>query len=177
MNYHKYFLFNKPKGMLGSLSNPQGQRNMKNCINMLMHDTLYTMDSLDYNTQGAMLLTSNGMMSYKLMHPSFKIHKRYIIKVMGLPSDFSINFLKKKYREIISIDNIGITKGKNTWLNIEVYTGRTQSLLNMFWHINFPISKIIRTSFAGIGLSCLKPGNVRALTNKEILTLYSKIDI
>lgn len=177
MSKHKYFLFNKPIKTLSTLQDIDGQNTVKNYLSTLNYYSLHLVGRLDYNTRGALLITTNGVLSYKLMHPSFKVCKKYNVKVKGIPSNSLINNLKQKNNGIIILENIGVTKKRNTWFNIELYTGKPQQIVNIFWGLKVPVIKIIRVSFAKINISHLEVGHIRSLTLKEILILYSQVKI
>merc|ERR1712216_220536 len=154
----------------------KAQKTVKNYTDMINHKNLYLVGSLDYGAQGAVLLTDNGVLSYKLTHPSFKVQKKYIVKVRGIPSESSLNLLTKKNKEILSVRNLGITHGKNAWLYLNVYNGSSKKIENLFWKTKTPIIKLIRNSFAKISVDNLKVGNLRLLTRKEILILYRQVE-
>lgn len=177
MNKHKYFVFNKPNRTICTLKSSNEYLTINNYISNLNFNNkeLHLIGRLDYWSRGVILLTNNGKLSYKLTHPDFKVSKKYIIKAKGIPSKKSIYFIQKRIAGLITFKIIGITKNKNSWFEITLFSGTNKQIVNIFWFLNTPILKLVRISFAKITISNLHSGNIRKLTYKEVLKLYQQI--
>ena len=171
MKKYKYFIFNKPAKTFSSLKSIKNILSIRHYIDKLNTYSLHLVGRLDYWSRGLLLLTNNGILSNKLIHPSFKVPKEYIIKTKGIPTKKSILFIKYKIRGVCEIQNIGITPERNSWFKITLNSGANKQIVNIFWGFNVPVIKIIRVSFANINVANLLLGNIRELTNKEILIL------
>ncbi len=181
MNKKIYLIFNKPNKVLSSIKKDNKYITVNDFISYLEEYKLHLIGRLDYNTRGALLITNDGILSNKLMHPKYKIPKMYLVKVKGIPSVHSLNTLRKGmkipdgFTGVTGIKVIGITKQKNTWLQVILNIGKNRQIINMFWRIKTPPIKIIRTSFAGISIRDLKSGDFRELSSKEIFNLYRHV--
>jgi len=181
MNKKIYLIFNKPSKVLSSIKKDSKCITINDFISYLDEYNLHLIGRLDYNTRGALLITNDGILSNKLMHPKYKIPRMYLVKVKGIPSIHALNILRKGMRipdgftGTTGIKVIGITKQKNTWLQIILNIGKNRQIINMFWRIKTPPIKIIRTSYAGINIRNLKNGDFRELSSKEIFNLYRHV--
>lgn len=175
MNNYYYFIFNKPSKTISTLKFIRGYSTIYNYINTLNYCSLHLIGRLDYYSRGAVLLTNNGFLSYKLVHPTFKILKKYIVKVKGIPSKKSINIVKNTTKGLLIFKNIGITKQRNSWFKIILFSGKNKQIVNICWNLHTPVIKIIRTSFAGIDIANINIGNIRILTYREILNLHMQV--
>jgi len=171
-----YFIFNKPIKTLSTLKYIKKYITIRNYINIYHQKLLHLIGRLDYHSRGIMLISSDKLLVNRLMHPHCKIHKIYIVKVKGIPSYKTINFLEKYYLHILTISYLGITKLENSWFKVNLYTGKHRQIINIFWSLRTPILKIIRITFAGLNIEKLLCGNLRVLTHKEILKLYININ-
>ena len=86
-----------------------------------------------------------------------------------------ITFINTKIKGLLVVRHIGITRQKNSWFKVSLYSGENKQIVNLFWDLGVPILKIIRTSFAGVDIANMHVGNIRKLTNKEVLILCKHI--
>jgi len=177
---YEYYLLNKPREVISSASDEHGR---KTVIDLIRTDTrIYPVGRLDYDTTGALLLTNDGELANKLMHPSSGIEKKYVAKVEGLVTGYQI----KQLREGIIIDGKKTSRAKvnlkkydkktdKSLVEITIHEGRNHQVKKMFESVNHSVIKLKREKYAILDLNGLKPGEYRHLTNKEIATLYSLI--
>lgn len=177
---YEYYLLNKPRGIISSTSDEHGRKTIVDLISTSQR--IYPVGRLDYDTTGAIVLTNDGFLANKLMHPSSNIEKKYLAKVSGLVSGYEI----KKLREGIIIDGKKTSKAKvnlkkydkkadKSTVELIIHEGRNHQVKNMFEAINHEVIKLKREKYANLDLTNLKSGEYRKLTNKEIAILYSLI--
>ncbi|HBR17497.1 MAG: pseudouridine synthase [Deltaproteobacteria bacterium RIFCSPLOWO2_12_FULL_43_16] len=178
-----YILLNKPKGVISTVSDPEGRPTVIDLVKKLGTDfksvprlRLFPIGRLDLDAEGVLLLTNDGELANKLIHPRYKIPKKYLVKVSDAPDDKDIAKLKKGiYLEDgrtlpAEAKFIKATK-TNSWIELTVYEGRNRLVKRMCFAIGHSVLKLQRTEFAGIKLGSLKPGDFRMLTAGEVKKL------
>ncbi|MDJ0840106.1 MAG: pseudouridine synthase [Acidobacteriota bacterium] len=169
-----YLLMYKPKGVVTSVSDPENRPVVLDLVKGIK-DRIYPVGRLDFNTEGALLLTNDGEMANSLLHPGKGCPKTYIVKVHGEPDDKDLHRLGRG----ITVDgtrygnsNITILKpGKNTWLQVILTEGKNQQIRKMFEHIGHPVAKLKRIGFGFLTLKGLAPGEWRELSETEVARL------
>ncbi len=177
---YEYYLLNKPREVISSVSD---EHNRKTVVDLIAtSERIYPVGRLDYDTTGAIILTNDGYLANKLMHPSSNVTKKYVAKVSGLVTGYEI----KQLRSGIIIDNKKTAKAKvnlkkydkktdKSIVELIIHEGRNHQVKKMFESIGHEVIKLKREQYANLDLTNLKPGEYRKLTNKEIAILYSLI--
>ena len=177
---YEYYLLNKPREVISSTSDEHNRKTVVNLIHT--SERIYPIGRLDYDTTGAIILTNDGTLANKLMHPSSKIEKKYIAKVSGMVTGLEI----KKLRSGVVIDGKRTAPAKvklkkydkktdKSMVELIIHEGRNHQVKKMFESIGHDVIKLKRESYANLTLTGLKAGEYRKLTNKEIAILYSLI--
>ena len=174
-----YFLLNKPRGVISSASDEKGRTTVVDLIDT--PERIYPIGRLDYDTTGLILLTNDGELANKLMHPSNEIPKTYLAKIEGLLDNEAIDALKKgvvvdgKKVKIVDfkIKKRDLKKVK-TFISITIIEGRNHIVKNLFHEIGVEVEKLTRTNYDFLDLGGLASGEYRTLTIKEVKKLYSK---
>ncbi len=177
-----YYVINKPYGVISSTKDEHNRLCVIDLIKANKGFRIYSVGRLDYDAEGVLLLTNDGALANKLLHPSNSIKRVYSVKVKGFPCQYELNKIKKIFSLQYSKQHtlsvlIKKTTKKNTWFKVVLYRGQNKQIKHMFWRIKHPVIKIIRVSFAGINVSGLSPGEYRFLTNLEILKLKKRVHI
>lgn len=171
-----YVLLNKPPQVVTTLSDNFNRKTVLDLVPEFKHTRIYPVGRLDYDAQGALLLTNDGELAQKLLHPKFKCKKTYLVKVKGVPKLDDI----EKLRRGIYLEDGPTGKSEiefhratrnNTWLRVTLTSGKYRQIKRMFFRIENPVMRILRTDFAGISLGDLAPGRHRMLNKKEIMQL------
>jgi len=171
-----YILLNKPKSVISSLSDPEGRPVVTDFIKT--EKRVFPVGRLDYDAEGVLLMTDDGELANRLIHPRYGVSKRYLVKVRNLPAPETLERLR---------DGVHIEGGKtrparvkfirkteaNAWLEIIVSEGRNRLIKKMCMAVGHPVTKLKRVEFAGIGIGSLKPGECRRLTEHEVERLYN----
>ena len=177
---YEYYLLNKPREVISS---SKDEHNRKTVVDLIeTNERIYPVGRLDYDTTGAIILTNDGYLANKLMHPSSNIEKKYVAKVSGLVTGYEI----KRLRSGIIIEGKKTSKAKvnlkkydkktdKSIVELVIHEGRNHQVKKMFESIGHDVLKLKREKYANLDLKNLKPGEYRKLTNKEIAILYSLI--
>jgi 23S rRNA pseudouridine2605 synthase len=176
----EYYLLNKPRGVVTTTSDDKGRKTVVDLIDT--DKRIYPIGRLDYDTTGVLLLTNDGELTNKLLHPKNNIEKIYLAKIKGIIIGSDINKLKQG----VIIDNFktspakvklkSFNKKNNTSLVLlTIHEGHNHQVKKMFESIGYDVIKLTRISFAGIKVDKLKSGEYRLLSVKEVQRLYSLV--
>ncbi|MFQ5586904.1 MAG: pseudouridine synthase [Thermodesulfobacteriota bacterium] len=170
-----YLLLNKPVGFITALSDPAGRPVVTDLVKRC-GKRVFPVGRLDYDAEGALILTNDGELAERLIHPKYKVPKRYHAKVKGMPDERDLRRLEKGIR-LEDGRTLPATarflKGlkENSWIDITVFEGRNRLVKRMCLAVGHPVLKLKRVEFAGIGVG---PGEYRFLTKSEVVLLKSR---
>ncbi len=171
-----YILLNKPKGIITSVSDEKNRTTVVDIVKG--HTRIFPVGRLDYDTSGLLLLTNDGELANRLMHPSWEMKKTYLVS-LSRP-------LEEKHRikitEGVFVDGrrtaecvIRFPKRNNyQTLLITIHEGRNRQVRRMFENYGYFVRDLDRTEYAGIKVGTLRPGESRNLTAEEIKSLYKQ---
>lgn len=179
-----HLALNKPLGMVSTMSDDQGRP----CIGDLIENrvrgnkNLFHVGRLDADTEGLILLTNDGELAHRLMHPSYEVPKTYLATVTGkVPRG-----LGRKLREGIELDDgpakvddfalVDSLPGRSL-VRITLHEGRKRIVRRMMDAVGFPVEALVRTDIGEVSLGEQRPGSLRALTRKEIGALYQAVGL
>jgi len=169
-----YVLLNKPKDFLTTTDDPEGRKSVMDLVRNATTARIYPVGRLDRNTTGLLLLTNDGELTDKLMHPSHKAKKIYQVE---LDKPFSEVDLQKVRQGIIledgpmRADDIEIVSPDRKCVGIEIHSGRNRIVRRIFEHLEYKIERLDRVMYAGLTKKDLPRGTWRHLTELEITTL------
>lgn len=177
----EYVLLYKPRGVITSTSDDKHRKTVLDIVKSKKR--LYPVGRLDYDTSGILLLTNDGELTNKLIHPSKEIEKTYIAKVKGLVDKESLIKLSKG----VIIDNYKTAPAKarlkkydkktNTSIvELTIHEGKNHQVKKMFNTLGFDVLKLKRETFSFLNLSGLTSGEYRNLTPKEVKILYNEVN-
>jgi pseudouridine synthase len=174
-----YLLLNKPRGYVTTLSDPERRPTVMELVKNV-HQRVYPVGRLDFNTEGVLLLTNDGDLAHALMHPSRGVEKTYHVKLQGLIDAARL----KELADGVVLDDgertapaeatLLDTTGKNSWIELTIHEGRNRQIHRMAEAIGLPVLKLIRVRYAGIEAGSARPGRWRRLTDDEVATLKGK---
>jgi 23S rRNA pseudouridine2605 synthase len=172
-----YLALNKPRGMLTTLSDPQG----RSCVGDVVRDRaerLFHVGRLDADSEGLLLLTNDGQLAHRLTHPSHGVAKTYLAEVMGpLPRGVG-----RTLREGVELDDgtAAVTAfrvldrvGKRLLVEVEVTEGRNRLVRRLLAAVGLPVERLVRTRMGPVVLGELRPGRSRMLTAPEVGALHT----
>ncbi len=169
-----YFLLNKPKGVVTTVSDPEGRPTVADYFPRGT-PRLFPVGRLDFQSEGLLLLTNDGALARKLTHPSSRISKTYKVKLRGTPSPQAIQRLEKgivlEKRKTGPARIRQVKSGKNPWFEIQVSEGRKHLVRLLFGDAGHPVLKLRRVGFGPLHLGALPVGKTRRLTETEVAVL------
>ncbi|HLR88656.1 MAG TPA: pseudouridine synthase [Atopostipes sp.] len=177
-----YVLLNKPRETISTTDDEKDRETVVDLIEGV-EERIYPVGRLDWDTTGALLLTNDGELSYKLTHPSFEFPKTYVVKAKGRISKKLGNELAsgiildgKKTAparvNILSHDR----RTDTTMARITLHEGRNHQVKNMFESIGHPVEKLTRERFGFLSTEGLQSGEWRFLTPHEVKQLEHMVD-
>lgn len=171
-----YFMLNKPLEVLSASSDDKGR---KTVVDLIKTDKrIFPIGRLDYMTSGLILLTNDGELFNRLVHPKSEIYKKYYIKVFGEVKKEEIEELKKgvllEDGKTLPAKVSGIKYDKNkTSMYISIREGRNRQIRRMIEKFGYKVLMLRREKIGELSLGDLKEGKYRELTREEIEYLYS----
>lgn len=173
-----YYLFNKPDKVITSVSDNKGRKTVMDFFEG-KKERLYPVGRLDYHTTGVLLVTNDGELANRLMHPSKEIEKVYVAKVQGIPTKEALKELergvvidgkKTAKARVELIKNKAATK--NAQVRLAIHEGRNRQVRKMLEKVGYPVKQLRRESYAFLTTEGLSLGSYRELTPKEVKKLY-----
>ncbi len=171
-----YIALNKPEGVLCSLKDDFGRTLI---IDLLpeIKERIFPVGRLDFNSEGLILLTNDGELSNRLIHPKYKVEKTYHVLIKGNIDEDSLEKLSKgieldgKKTQPSKIKILDMGK-KTTFIEIKIKEGKKRQIRRMLKEVGYEVKKLRRVKFGPIKLGRLKKGEWRYLTKKEVENLY-----
>ncbi len=171
-----YYLFYKPAGYLTALSDPHGRPTIAIFLKKLPV-RVFPVGRLDADTEGLLLLTNDGELAHRLLHPRYGIKRLYEATVRGHPPEKAIQKLleegvevegRRVYPKAIRLRGKG---PRTTTFEVIVGEGRKREVRKLFAAIGHPVLRLKRLAFGPLVLRGLRPGEIRPLTPKELRAL------
>ena len=174
----RYILLHKPAGWITSMSDEKGRRTVCDLL-IDVPERVYPVGRLDYDTSGILLLTNDGDLANRLMHPSHEVDKTYSVLINGKISNEAI----KKLREGVELTD-GLTspakvrrlreKEQGSIIEITIHEGRNRQVRRMVDAVGYEVIHLKRVALADLNLSDLLMGKYRDLTAFELARLKQK---
>jgi pseudouridine synthase len=176
-----YILLNKPAGCLVTLKDPYHRPTVRDLIPASL-GRIFPVGRLDFESEGALLLTNDGELAHRLTHPRFGVRKVYLAKVRGEPDEKSVGRLERGVRlegkKTARAEAVILAASPTaSLLRIELYEGRKREVREMCRAVGHPVLELRRVEFAGLGLKPLKPGEWRHLEPREVRRLKKLVDL
>lgn len=175
-----YVLFNKPKGVITSASDPEGRKTVASFFTDI-RERIYPVGRLDYDTEGLLLLTNDGEFAHLLTHPRHHVPRTYLATVKGVPHGTKLDKLRSGVEledgltSPAEAEYYDIDPDKNeTIVQVTIYEGRNRQVRRMFEAIGHPVQKLKRIKFGPILLAGVPRGKYRHLTAEEIKELRAE---
>lgn len=176
-----YFILNKPKGYVTSLNDEHGRKTVMELVPK-MGSRIYPIGRLDKDTEGVLILTNDGELAHKLMHPSYEVNKVYTAEVLG---ELTLDNIKRLERGVFIEGiktapckiNVVFSDREKTVIRIEIHEGRKRQIRRMLKRVGCTVTTLVRNSYAGITAKHLPLGAFRNLSQHEINLLKSSCEI
>jgi pseudouridine synthase len=171
----EYYAVNKPLGFIVTRKDPHRRPTVMDLIPDLPGN-VFPIGRLDSNSEGLLLLTNDGELTHRLLHPRYEIKKIYHVLVKGRPGREQLERLEKgifldgRKTAPAKVRFLGGNPSKAA-LTVEIHEGRKREIRRMFQVLGYPVISLKRIQFAGISLGNLKPGKWRRLSVVEVAGL------
>jgi 23S rRNA pseudouridine2605 synthase len=174
-----YYLLYKPAGCVTTLSDPENRPTIKNYLEEIP-ERVYPVGRLDYDAEGALIVTNDGDLAFSILHPRFGVRRTYLAKVHGVPTQEQIERLCRGVRledgraRALEAELHSRTP-KNTWVRVVVAEGRQHLVKRLMEAVGAPVQKLFRADYGGIAVAGMRPGEVRELTKAEVHRLREQV--
>ena len=178
-----YLALNKPVGVLSAMSDDRGRMTLTDLLPDRVRERdvrLFHIGRLDADTEGLLLLTNDGALAHRLMHPSYEVPKTYLAEILTpVPRD-----LGKRLRAGIELDDgparvdsfkvVG-SAGNRAMVEVVLHEGRYHVVRRLLAAAGHPVQRLVRTAFGPVSLGELRPGKTRPLSQQEVGLLYREV--
>ena len=172
----RYLMLNKPQGVVSTTSDPQGRPTVMDLVNL--EERLYPVGRLDQDTEGLLLLTNDGELANRLLHPSFGVERTYLALVPGpvrreamrsLTEGVELDDGPARPRRVRTVEE---HRGK-ALIEIVMTEGRKREVRRMLAAVGLPVERLARVAYGGVELGDLRQGKWRFLDRTEIARLHA----
>ena len=169
---HVYLVLNKPRGVVSTMSDPQGRRTLTDLVGD-RPERLFHVGRLDTDTEGLILLTNDGDFAQKMAHPSYEVEKTYVAEVDGVVSRATI---KQLLDGVVLEDGpvevrearVRNAHGGRSIVELVIHEGRNRIVRRLLDQVGHPVRRLSRTRIGPVRLGELKAGRLRELTDAEV---------
>lgn len=168
-------MLNKPAGYVTTCSDEHGRPTVLDLVPENL-GPLHPVGRLDMDTEGLLLLTNDGELTYRLTHPKFKVEKEYVAEVEGVPSESAL----RRLREGVEIDGdrtapaqvkLEKVSRRAAVLRLRIHEGRKRQVKRMLSAVGHPVRRLRRVQIGPIKLGALPLGDTRPLSREEVDSL------
>jgi 23S rRNA pseudouridine2605 synthase len=172
-----YLVLHKPKGVLSTMFDPDGRPSLDDFID-LRKERLFHVGRLDKDSEGLILLTNDGDLTFRATHPSYGLEKTYIIEFDGtLPQGVDKILLKGVELEDGMGRVLSFRQISPRWIEVSIHEGRYHIIRRLMEAVGVDVLRLIRTKFGPISLGDTPEGRWRDLNSTELLNLQKALDI
>lgn len=177
-----YFLVNKPNDIITTCEDDRGRRTVLDLINLPAEQKrgLFPVGRLDRNTTGVLLLTNDGELASRLMHPRYRIEKIYVARTAR---PVKVEEAEQLRRGILLEDGpvqaiqVAVNPANPYEIALMIYEGRNRQVRRMLEAIGHKVVQLKRTHYAGLTTKGVRPGKWRRLTDSEVRRLYRMVGL
>jgi 23S rRNA pseudouridine2605 synthase len=177
----RYYALHKPTGVVTTMNDPQGRPDIRG---FLPEDgpRVFPVGRLDRDSEGLLLLTNDGELGNRLLHPRYAVEKEYLAEVDGAPTDRLVS----RIRRGVELED-GLAKptdvrvvaasGPRGALRLTMTEGRKREVRRLLAEVGLPVTRLVRLRIGPVKLGNLPPGELRELTPEEIRSLAQVTDM
>ena len=176
----KVLILNKPEGVICSRNDPEHSKTVFELLPRTKHDRWVLVGRLDINTSGLLLVTNNGELANRLMHPSSEIEREYAVRVLGEATPEQLKQLidgvelEDGHAAFLSISDAEGT-GSNRWYHVVLKEGKNREVRRLWDAVGLKVSRLIRIRYGMIGLPRLLRGQYKDLPEKQVTQLMQSV--
>ncbi|MEE6262619.1 pseudouridine synthase [Plantactinospora sonchi] len=174
-----YLAMNKPRGVVSTMADEKGRTALADFLGRV-EERVYHVGRLDADSEGLLLLTNDGTLAHRLMHPSYGVPKTYLCEVAGplrrnagrrLLAGVDLEDGPARVDEFRLVD----TLGRTAQVELTLHEGRKHIVRRLMEEVGHPVTRLVRTAIGPIRLGDLRAGRHRMLTNAEIAALFKAV--
>ncbi len=175
----RYYALNKPPGVVTTMRDPQGRPDIRGYLPE--GPRVFPVGRLDRDSEGLLLLTNDGELANRLMHPSYGIEKEYLAEVAGGPTDRHLALLRRGVEledgpaHVVRVRVVDRSKGRAS-LRVVMTEGRKREVRRLLAAVGLPVVRLVRLRVGPIRLGGLEPGALRPLDPDEVRALARATD-
>ena len=179
---HVYLMLNKPPGYVTTRDDPQGRPTVMDLAPEELRTRVFPVGRLDLDTTGLLLLTDDGELAQRLIHPRHHVAKQYVVDVEGTPGEGSLHRmrhglkLEDGFTQPCEVALLGTGAGESR-LRIILQEGRNRQIRRMFEAIGHPVRRLKRVAMGPLRLGELTLGEVRELTSGQVAALREAVEL
>ena len=169
-----YVLLNKPKDFLTTTEDPNDRKTVMELVKNAGDARIYPVGRLDRNTTGLILLSNDGELADRLTHPSHEIEKIYQAELDKPLTDDDFEKIKAGLTledGEIKVDDLAKVTPDGYVIGVKIHSGKNRIVRRIFEHLGYEVTKLDRTTFAGLTKKDLPRGHWRYLTERELVKL------
>lgn len=175
----RYYGLNKPAGVISTSRDTHGRKTVIDLVASEIEKggRLFAVGRLDMESTGLILLTNDGFLANRILHPRFEVPRQYMIEVKPVPSRADIASLRNGVE--LEDGNSGQarvslvdSRGGKALVSMVIHTGRKRQLRRSFGVLGYEVVSLVRVGIGSLKLGRLKPGGYRELTGEEVKALY-----
>jgi 23S rRNA pseudouridine2605 synthase len=174
-----YLAMNKPRGVVSTMDDERGRAALADYLGQVPQ-RVFHVGRLDADSEGLLLLTNDGELAHKLMHPSFGVAKTYLAEVPGPVR----RGLGKELLAGVDLEDgparadrfrvVDAVQGR-ALVEVTLHEGRKHIVRRLLAECGYPVSRLIRTAIGPVRLGDLKPGRTRRLSRAELAALFKAV--
>ncbi len=176
----RVLILNKPEGAICSRDDPEHSKTVFDLLPRTKHDRWVLVGRLDINTSGLLLVTNNGELANRLMHPSSEIEREYAVRVLGEATPEQLQQLldgielEDGLAAFLSISE-GEGSGSNRWYHVILKEGKNREVRRLWEAVGLKVSRLIRIRYGMIALPRLLRGQYKELPEKQVTQLMQSV--
>ncbi len=176
----EYWVLNKPKGVVSTAKDPQGRRTVVDCVPTAAR--IFPVGRLDVDTTGVLLLTNDGELAYRLLHPSFGVEKEYEAVVMGRLTGATAARLARGIEledgvTAPALVEVTSTDPGRSELRLRIHEGKNRQVRRMLESVGHPVVQLHRARFGSLADEGLRAGEARPLSAEEVERLRGLVHV
>jgi 23S rRNA pseudouridine2605 synthase len=175
-----YLALNKPRGVLSAMSDDRGRPTVGDLV-ADRPERLFHVGRLDGDSEGLLLLTNDGELAHRLMHPAFGVAKTYLATVPG-PVPKAVARRLRSGVELedgpVQVDRFRVvqTQGERAIVEVVLHEGRNHIVRRLLAEVGHPVQRLVRTAIGPVQLGGQRAGSLRELTRAELAELHRLVD-
>ncbi len=182
-NPHVYILVNKPKDTIATTDDPNDRRTVMDLVRLPESEksSLFPVGRLDRDTTGVLLVTNDGVLAHRLMHPSFEVDKLYLVRTRAAMKPHEIDILKSgidlEDGPAAADEAAYVALPDRHQVGLRLHQGRNRQIRRMFEVLGHEVEHLERVNYAGLTAEGIRPGKWRRLEPFEVKRLRRQVNL